>query len=890
VIFTERRLAAILPDAPRWKLAPSPHHEAVRNRGAGKARALAARWFAVLALGSATPLARTETAPVPFTDFPALAPPPVGTQVLNLISPTVLEVTAVTAGSTKAPPDGPFPAPPAPEFSPDEFVVTVGGETVGVRAIGFRRRVVYAPLRPRDLRVGNVIYLRLASPIADQQPVEVSYRGAVPWLAKLRLQAVADPLRVGPALHVNQVGYAPDAPKTAVIGYYLGTLGELERPAPARFHILDLRSGHIVHRGSLTPRADRGMPHGWYRNVAEASFTGLRTPGEYRLVVPGHGASYPFFIHDGVPAAFARTYALGLYHQRCGAPNALPFTRFVHDACHTAPVEVPAGSVRRLKGFDETPPDADQFPYVRRGRFDASGGHHDAGDYSKYTINSAGLIHHLVFAADNFPGVAALDNLGLPESGDGRSDVLQIARWEADFLARLQDDDGGFYFLVYPRDRRYEDNVLPDRGDPQIVWPKNSAATAAAVAALAQCASSPAFRAAFPDAAKHYLEVARRGWEFLMAAEKRLGRGNTYRKFTHYGDLFGDADEIAWAACELYLATGDPAFERELLARFDPRNSETRRWGWRRMTDAYGHAIRSYAFAARSGRLEANGLERRMLQACEDEIIACAEDWLRAARESAYGTSYPEQTKRTGSAGWYFSTDNAFDLAVAAQLDFPPKADRRPAFQEAVYSNLNYDAGANPVNVCFVTGLGWRRPLEVVHQYGQNDRRALPVSGIPVGSIQDGFMWFAAYKGELGAHSHPSDGAKTAPYPILDRWGDAFNVKTEFVVVNQARALATTAWLMAQSPLREQPWKAAPGEIRGAPPVGRLHQPVTLRLHAPGVDLDDARIVWEGRDHAPVFARELSFTARNAGEQWVEVEAQLPDGRRIFAVATFSAR
>jgi len=41
------------------------------------------------------------------------------------------------------------------------------------------------------------------------------------------------------------------------------------------------------------------------------------------------------------------------------------------------------------------------------------------GDYSKYTINSAALIHSLIFAVDAFEGAGDLDNLGLPESGDG---------------------------------------------------------------------------------------------------------------------------------------------------------------------------------------------------------------------------------------------------------------------------------------------------------------------------------------------------------------------------------------------------------------------------------------------------------------------------------------
>src|SRR5207245_10421594 len=141
------------------------------------------------------------------------------------------------------------------------------------------------------------------------------------------------------------------------------------------------------------------------------------------------------------------------------------------------------------------------YPLVNKGMIDVSGGHHDAGDYSKYTINSALLIHALMFGVDSLPGVAALDNLGLPESGDGISDVMQEAKWEADFLAKMQDADGGFYFLVYPQNREYENNVLPDQGDSQVVWPKNTSATACSVAALAQCASSPLFKKTYPTTA-----------------------------------------------------------------------------------------------------------------------------------------------------------------------------------------------------------------------------------------------------------------------------------------------------------------------------------------------------------------------------------------------------
>src|SRR5258705_10148323 len=214
--------------------------------------------------------------------------------------------------------------------------------------------------------------------------------------------------------------------------------------------------------------------------------------------------------------------------------NELPFTRFIHSECHTGKAEVPDTS-RKFNSANEslkkesanykdnprhTAPQlksvaASLYPFVNRGPIDVRGGHHDAGDYSKYTINSASFIHALIFSADVFPGVSDLDNLGLPESGDGKSDILQEAKWEADFLAKMQDTDGGFYFLVYPRDRTYEDNVMPDAGDPQVVFPKTTSATAAATAALAQCASSPTFKRQFPEAASLYLARAKKGWDFL---------------------------------------------------------------------------------------------------------------------------------------------------------------------------------------------------------------------------------------------------------------------------------------------------------------------------------------------------------------------------------------
>jgi hypothetical protein len=673
------------------------------------------------------------------------------------------------------------------------------------------------------------------------------------------------------------------------------------QPKPPGFAILDARTHREVFHSALTPRPDAGWPSGCYQHVMEADFTGLKTPGEYVLFVPGFGVSFPFIIDDAVAGAFARTTALGIYHQRCGTANELPFTRFTHGPCHTAPAEVPDMSARYESANDSLAKESANFkdnprhtapqlkniaaclyPFVNHKPVDVRGGHHDAGDYSKYTIDSAAFIHHLVFAADVFPGVAQLDNLGLPESGDGKSDVLEEAKWEADFLAKMQDTDGGFYFLVYPREREYENDVTPDHGDPQVVFPKTTSVTAAAVAALAQCSSSPTFKREFPEAAKMYLSKAKLGWSFLEKALAKYGPDGAYQKITHYGDEFMHYDELAWAACELYLATGDEKYHMKLQDLLHPSDPAARRWGWWRLFESYGCAIRSYAFAAKAGKLKLEQQNQQLLEDCQAEIAAAGQDQLTRAQKCAYGTSFPLETKRAETAGWYFSSDAAFDLAVAMQLDYPAKNDPRAKLFEAVLSNLNYEQGCNPVNVGYMEGLGWKRQHDIVDQYAQNARRVLPPSGIPLGNLQAGFGWLDPYKEELGTLSFPSDGASDNPYPLYDRWGDSFNLSQEFVILNQARELAYLAWLMAQSPLKSQAWKAAPTQIAESAEGGTAGNRRTFALTCSGLDLTGAQVVWEAEGQEPAFGKTFVLAPGNKRPGWVEVEAELKDGRRVF--------
>jgi len=100
--------------------------------------------------------------------------------------------------------------------------------------------------------------------------------------------------------------------------------------------------------------------------------------------------------------------------------------------------------------------------------------------------------------------------------------------------------------------------------------------------------------------------------------------------------------------------------------------------------------------------------------------------------------------------------------------------------------------------------------------------------------------------------------------------------------------MGTLAFLAAQTSYKNQAWQApANAQILVPSSVVPVGQAVTVSLQAPGLDFSTARITWEARDQEPAFGSTFTFAPKNNGTQWVEAEAQFPDGRRVFAKASF---
>src|SRR5262245_1393273 len=120
---------------------------------------------------------KSSAADLQLSDADPLRLPSVGSYQLRIISPALLELTYVTGvrqGAERPEQwdlvnrNGQIQLPAL-----DEYAVTANGKRVAVKGVGFKRRVLYAPFKRWDLRLGNYLYLQLTSPVEENEMIEV---------------------------------------------------------------------------------------------------------------------------------------------------------------------------------------------------------------------------------------------------------------------------------------------------------------------------------------------------------------------------------------------------------------------------------------------------------------------------------------------------------------------------------------------------------------------------------------------------------------------------------------------------------------------------------------------------------------------------------------------
>ena len=592
------------------------------------------------------------------------------------------------------------------------------------------------------------------------------------------------------AVHVNQAGYLPGEPKYAYLTQYAGWKNGQDGAAldvdfsdRVTFKLIDAATGKEAFEGKVALSSVCQKEGAVVKDrlsetrVWELCFTGFDQPGRYRVLVPGVGVSFPFAIGAKAYNHVLGTLMRGFYHQRCGTELTAEYTRFTHPACHLDDARVPA--VEEYKS-DE----AEFYPQKPTTNHPCFHGHHDAGDYGKYTSNGSLVVFNLLFPFEVFPGKLQFDHSPLPNAGNGIPDLIDEAKWELDWLANMQDDDGLVFLLVKPDPTMsYEDSVAgrptPKFNKQRSLWYKDLHVTASYAAALARAARTPEIVKNYPAESKIYLERARKAWDACMKHVDKDGEPNELVKGPNHSGSFLDAkDDYYWAAVELWLTTGEKPYHDYFLKHCKPK--ESAQWGWWPLYVQSGAAVRAYVFGKREGK------DPAMLKDCTEAVIGAARaaaDWQKGW---ATRCSFSEDPFRYGKWGWYYLSEIAsYNLLTASVLVDEPE---RKRFIEAAIFNADQELGNSADDMSSITGTGYKRVVDHVHQLSRFDDIIEPIPGVPLGFHPAGYNMGSSARELMSSYTR---GGMPVAYLYVDCWW----VAQEFMCPQLADTAVVYAYL-----------------------------------------------------------------------------------------------
>jgi endoglucanase len=509
--------------------------------------------------------------------------------------------------------------------------------------------------------------------------------------------AQAGRLPISDAIKVDQVGYLPGRPKLAIV---------TASGAEGDFTVRRASDRREALRGRLGPaRADADTGD----TVRVADFSPLTETGTFYLEVPSVGSSHDFEVSASVYATAFNLVLRAFYGQRCGTAVDLgpSHAGYSHPACHVNGTPNPDARMHASSGGT--------------GTVDGTRGWHDAGDYGKYVVNSGISTGQLLWTYELFPARAGSDALGIPESGNGVPDILDEARWNLDWMLKMQDADGGVWHKL--TSERFGGFVMPhlDDGGPRYVIGtgaspfKSSCATAdfAAVMAAAGRVYAPFQR----DFAAGAVAAAQRAWRWLERHPNVVFRNCCGVVTGEYGD--GDcSDERLWAAAELHRTTGSAEYGAYFTAHYLSRSPtvDERPPSWQ---DVRSLAMFAYALASQPG------VDEPVRARIRADALRAADAIVARTNASAYRHSLRPTDYVWGSNGVAANYGVVLALAQALQPT--------PAYLDAAAENLHYLLGRNTFGLSWVTRLGDRPFRHPHHRPSGGDGSAEPWPGLLAG-------------------------------------------------------------------------------------------------------------------------------------------------------------
>jgi endoglucanase len=480
-------------------------------------------------------------------------------------------------------------------------------------------------------------------------------------------------------IRINQVGYYPQSAKRFVV----------IESGSAGFEIRDGR-GVVRYKGQLK---DNGFWDASGEHVRVGDFTEFKEPGRYTISVPDKGESHPFQISPDLYGEALKAAMKTYYFQRASMPLEEKY----------------AGRYARAMGHPDDSCAYHPSSGRTEGRRSSPKGWYDAGDYNKYVVNAGVTVGILLGAAELLPGLFPDGSLNIPESGNGRRDLLDEVHYELEWLLTMQDEDGGVFFK------------LTTKGFPGFIMPAEDKAERFVVGK--STASALNFAAVAAQAARVYRDVDKAlAGRCLSGAEKAWfwARKNDHVVYTNPPDIQTGAyshtqfdNEFFWAAAELLITTGKEEYLDYVRKHLKPADMIIGE-NWRNFVRNLGEV----SLANIPSRLTDS--ERKKIR----ESIVLLADRL---REKMQSVPYRVPLDRFE----WGSNSDILDEGIVSALAFKYTKDTK--YLDALVEIVDYIFGKNATGYSFVTGFGAKTPMHPHHRPSEADKIAEPIPGFVVG-------------------------------------------------------------------------------------------------------------------------------------------------------------
>ncbi len=537
---------------------------------------------------------------------------------------------------------------------------------------------------------------------------------------------------------LNQVGYYPNAPKSALFI-------NLSVPNPGKVQLVNNRTKRTVFETNLTPPYEDAATKDILQTI---DFSKFKQEGVY-YIKSGETQSYPFQIGKSVYRDAFTKLLRSYYLQRCGVTVRDKAIGINHPPCHLS------------DGLIAHSDDINQANKQKR----ATGGWHDAGDYGKYISPTAVTVGRLLSLYEQYPKLFSDRQLAIPESGNRRPDILDEVKIGLDWMLTMQREDGAVYRKLSGKE--WPGIILPHEDkQPRYIYGISTHETAkfAAAMAMANRIYAP-YDAKF---AQTCLKAAQKAWNFLQKEPNTKvdwfdgddsGSG-AYLSKASEGQWISDKNDRLWAAAELFITTNKSEFDQYLV-----ENSDNWSYGLYEWTNPSPLGMIDYLFLT-----EDKGSDE-LKEEIKTKLIQRADFLLKNISESGYRVANKDfvwaSNKRTAEEG--------------ITLLYAYRVTGQSNYLAAAIDQLDYLLGRNHFNKSFITGVGSDFARYIHHRIAQ--ARKIVIPGLMVG----------------GPNANAEDGIAPKGLGLLSYLDDERSYATnEYAIDYNASVIGLMGILMAQ--------------------------------------------------------------------------------------------